>query len=161
MNSCNDLDFGLGEEDVKACLLAGGRRQVQRRLPGRLHAAVNICPVPLVIYNVFIKYCFFSPRILERLPPLPRQHSAAIGCTQNYQPIGVTVHSHCVESFEGLLQPCRRGRGCSELGKNTIFLNTLYLPIYDLSSINLRLFSISSRSWSSYIWARLTWSRDG
>ena len=34
--------------------------------------------------------------------PLPRQHAAAIGC---YQPIGVLtlqVHSHCVESFEGL-----------------------------------------------------------
>ena len=57
----------------------------------------------------------FFPRILESLPPLPRQHSAAIGCTKNCQPIGVTVHSHCVESFEGLLQRCRRGRGCSEL----------------------------------------------
>ena len=61
-------------------------------------------------YRVFIKYCVFFPRILESLPPLPRQHSAAIGCTKNYQPIGVTVHSHCVESFEGLLQRCRRGR---------------------------------------------------
>ena len=40
---------------------------------------------------------------------------------KNYQPIGVTVHSHCVESFEGLLQRCRRGRSCSELWKNTIF----------------------------------------
>ena len=31
--------------------------------------------------------------------------------------IGVTVHSHCVEheSFRGLLQRWRRGRGCSEL----------------------------------------------
>ena len=57
----------------------------------------------------------FFPKILESLPPLPRQHSASIGCTKKYQPIGVTVHSHCVESFEGLLQRCRRGRGCSEL----------------------------------------------
>ena len=63
----------------------------------------------------------FFPRILESLPTLYHQHSAAIGCTKNYQPIGVTVHSHCVESFEGLLQRCRRGRGCSELWKNTIF----------------------------------------
>ena len=62
----------------------------------------------------------FFPRIFESLPPLPRQHSAAIGCTKNYQPIGVTVHSHYVESFEGLLQRCRRGRGSSELLKNTI-----------------------------------------
>ena len=57
----------------------------------------------------------FFPKIIEILPPLPRQHSAAIGCTKNYQPIGVTVHSHCVESFEGLLQRCRRGMGYSEL----------------------------------------------
>ena len=34
-------------------------------------------------YRVFIKYCVF-PRILEILPPLPLQHSAAIGCTENY-----------------------------------------------------------------------------
>ena len=45
---------------------------------------------------------YFFPRILESLPLLPRQHSAAIGCTKKYQPIGVTVHSHCVESFEGI-----------------------------------------------------------
>ena len=43
------------------------------------------------------------PRILESLPPLPRQqHSASIGCTINYQPIGVTVPSHCVESIKGV-----------------------------------------------------------
>ena len=66
-------------------------------------------------YRVFIKYCVFFPRILESLPPLPRQHSAAIGCTKNYQPIGVTVNLHCVESFDGFLQRCSRGRGCREL----------------------------------------------
>ena len=44
----------------------------------------------------------FFPRILETLPFLSRQHSAAICCTKK-TPIGVTVPSHCVESFEGLL----------------------------------------------------------
>ena len=56
---------------------------------------------------------------------LPSPASAAIGCTKNYQPIGVSVYSHCVErmnllynkfiveSFAGLLQWWRRGRGCS------------------------------------------------
>ena len=68
-----------------------------------------------MLYRVFIKYCGFFSRIFESLPPLPRQHLAAIGCTKNYQPKGVTVHLHCVESFEGLLQRHRRGRGCSEL----------------------------------------------
>ena len=57
----------------------------------------------------------YSPRILESLPHFPRQYLAAIGCTKNSQPIGVTVHSHCVESFGGLSQRCRRGRGCGEL----------------------------------------------
>ena len=63
----------------------------------------------------------FSPRILESLSPLPHLHSAAIGCTEDYQPIGVTVHSHCVDSFKGLLQQCKRGRGCSGLGRGTVF----------------------------------------
>ena len=40
--------------------------------------------------------------------------AGAIGCTKNNQPMGVTVHLHCVESFEGLLQRCRRERSCSE-----------------------------------------------
>ena len=60
------------------------------------------------------RYCVFFKNS-RKFATLPRQHSAAIGCTKNYQPIGVTVHSHCVESFEGLLQRCRRGRGCSKL----------------------------------------------
>ena len=74
-------------------------------------------PFPLFAFIPVIqgvhKYCVFQ-RILKSLPPLPR-HSAVIGCTKNYQPIGVTVHSYCIESFEGLLQRCRQGRGCSEL----------------------------------------------
>ena len=44
-------------------------------------------------YRVFIKYCVFFSRILDNLPPLPRQHSAAIGCTKNYQPIGVILYT--------------------------------------------------------------------
>ena len=42
---------------------------------------------------MFIKYCVFLPRILESLPPLPRQHSVAIGCSKNYQPKGVTMYT--------------------------------------------------------------------
>ena len=33
-----------------------------------------------------------------------RQHSAAIGCTKNYQPLGVTVHSYSVESLEWIVE---------------------------------------------------------
>ena len=35
-----------------------------------------------LMYRVFIKYCVFFPRILESLSLLPRQRSAAIGCTE-------------------------------------------------------------------------------
>ena len=67
-----------------------------------------------IFYRVFIKYCVFSKNF-RKFAPLPRQHSAAMGCAKNYQPMEATVHSHCVESFGGLLKRCRRGRGCSEL----------------------------------------------
>ena len=74
---------------------------------GRTKFSVSWFDFSYFSYRVFIKYCVFFPRILEILPPLPRQlllSSAAIGCTKNYQPIGVTVYTHCVEGFEGLLQ---------------------------------------------------------
>ena len=35
----------------------------------------------------------FFPRIFIILGPLPRQHCAAIGCTENCQPLGVTIHN--------------------------------------------------------------------
>ena len=68
---------------------------------------------------MFIKNLVF-PRILEILPSLPRQHSAAIGCTKDYQTIGVTVHLLCVESLEGLLQNVG-GDDAENFEKNTIF----------------------------------------
>ena len=62
---------------------------------------------------------FFSKRILESLLPLPRQHSAAIGCTKNYQPIDETVHWHCVESYSdvgegGVAVNCEKKKTFSE-----------------------------------------------
>ena len=60
------------------------------------------------MYNKLYTGCslniVFFPRILESLPPRPRQHLAAIGCTKNYQPIGVTVHLHCVELLRPLTE---------------------------------------------------------
>ena len=75
-----------------------------------------------------LKIVFF-PRILE-FPPLPRQHSAAIGCTKNYLPKGVTVHSHCIESFEGEI-----AMNCGK--KNIIFLNTLYLNLTNPNDLTM------------------------
>ena len=48
----------------------------------------------------------------------PLQHSAAIGCTKNCQPIEVTVHSHRVESFESDVGEGGVAMNCE---KNTIF----------------------------------------
>ena len=40
---------------------------------------------------------------------------------KNYQPIGVTVHSHCVESSEGVLNDIGEGRVAVNCEKNTFF----------------------------------------
>ena len=40
-------------------------------------------------YRVFIKYCVFS-----------KNSRLLLVVQKNHQPIGVTVHSHCAESFE-------------------------------------------------------------
>ena len=64
-------------------------------------------------------FCFF--REFSEFATSP---SAAIGCTKKLpanRSDSVCLHSHCVESFEGLLQRCRRARGCSELWKNDFF----------------------------------------
>ena len=73
-------------------------------------------------YRVFIEIVFFSARILERLSPLPRQHSAAIGWTKKLP----ANRSDCTlalrwELSRSLTQRCRRGRGCSELWKKHNF----------------------------------------
>ena len=73
------------------------------------------------IQGVHLILCFFPGNSLK----FATSSSPALGCfwlcKKNYQTIGVAVYSLCVESFEGLLQRCRLGRGCSELWKNTIF----------------------------------------
>ena len=59
----------------------------------------------------------FFPKNCRKFATPPSSALCCYWLYKNCQPIGVTVHSHCVESFEGLLQRCRRGRGCSELWK--------------------------------------------
>ena len=77
------------------------------------------------IQGVYLILCFF-PRILESLPPLPHYHSAAIGCT-NFQPIGVTVHSHCVENtLKVSYSDVGEGGVAVNSAKTQFFLNTLY-----------------------------------
>ena len=51
------------------------------------------------LFSVFIIYCVFFQEFSK---VCHLSFASTIGCTKNDQPIGVTVHSHCVESFEGL-----------------------------------------------------------
>ena len=77
-----------------------------------------------IVYWVFIKKCSYS-RIW---PFCPRQYWAAIGCTENGQPIVVTVQSHCAEDFENLLQRCvGEGWLAVDCEKTHFFLNILYV----------------------------------
>ena len=79
------------------------------------------------IYRVFIKNGVFFQES-SKVCHLSLASCRLLLVVKNYQSIGVFVHSHCVKSFNGLLQWCRRERGCSELWKNTILpLNTLYM----------------------------------
>ena len=98
----------------------------------------------------------FLPRSFESLPPPDRQHSATIGCTKNYQTKEVTVHSQCVEIFEGLFLLCRRGRGCSELWKwvvkKTIFSWTPCICLSIYVSMNKFAFHLCPSVRLSRIW---------
>ena len=50
--------------------------------------------------------------------------------------MGVTVHSHCVESFEGPLQQyVGEGGVAVNCEKTQFFLNTLYVQLYKLDYI--------------------------
>ena len=64
-------------------------------------------------YRVIIKYCIFFPRTFNILQPLLRKDRAAVGSTENGQPL--TVHSD-LSSDELILHA-----GDGAVGKNTIF----------------------------------------
>ena len=64
-----------------------------------------------IMYIMCSLNIMFFPRIFESLPPLPCQHSAVIGCTKNYQPIGVNCE------------------------KTQFFLNTLYVIWFDIDVV--------------------------
>ena len=64
-------------------LIAAVTSQISVTGPWRIIGIIFAWSAAPQKYRVFIKYCVFFPRILESLPPLPRQHLAAIGCTAN------------------------------------------------------------------------------
>ena len=60
--------------------------------------------------------------------PFPRQHSAAIGCTKNYQPIGVTVPSRiALRALKIFYSDVGEGGVAVNCEKNTIFAEH---PVY-------------------------------
>ena len=70
----------------------------------------------------------FIPKTSQKFATSP---SLALVCYWLYkkgQPIGATVHSHCIENFEGLLQLyVVEGGVAMNCEKTQFFLNTLYL----------------------------------
>ena len=75
------------------------------------------CSLNIVFSQEFSKVCHLSLASTQLL----------VVVQKIYQQIGVTVHSHSVESFGGLSQRCKRGSGCGELWKKPqFFLNTQY-----------------------------------
>ena len=89
-------------------------------LPTNMAIFKGLQEFSFVSYMVLIKYCVFSREFLKVCHLSLASTRLLLVIQKNYQPIGVTVHSHCVESFEGLLLRCRRGRGCCELCKHNI-----------------------------------------
>ena len=73
-----------------------------------------------------LNMCVF---FLESLQPVPREHWAAIGCTKNYQPIGVTVHSHVLRALKVSYSNEGEGGVAGNCEKTQFFLNTLYINL--------------------------------
>ena len=66
--------------------------------------------------------CFFSKNIRK----FATSPSPILGCYWLYKKLPANRSDCTLELRSELLQRCRRGRGCSELWKNTIFPNNLY-----------------------------------
>ena len=70
--------------------------------PVEVRQSVSLCAFFLTVVIIMrwrrsighkFNYLVFCPRIFIINGPLPRHHCATIGCTENSQPIRVTVHS--------------------------------------------------------------------
>ena len=69
---------------------------------------------------MLIQYCVFFPRVFNILRPLPRQPwAAAIGCTENGQPIIVTMYIQISDHMSSS-PTCR---GWDVIGKKAKFFN--------------------------------------
>ena len=78
------------------------------------HVSLN-----MVLQGVHYVLCFFS------LPPIPRQRSAAIGCTKKYQSIGVYTRI-ALRALKVSYSDVGEGAVAVNCEKTQFFLNTLY-----------------------------------
>ena len=130
----------LNRRTARSRKVSAGGPEVSSTRPGqtvfRYRLSQNPCPNchhtyiywPFVIFelNILQKKCtlpagcsftivFFSKKF-SKVCHLSFASTRLLLVVQKIMLIGVTVYSHSVESFEGLLQQCRRGRGCCKLG---------------------------------------------
>ena len=89
------------------------------------YALIKAARLILQIYMLYMhvqgvqKFSFIYKICFSILPPLPRQHWAAYGCTVNGQPIRVTVHTQI--AYQMSCSPACRGWVAVNIRKNTIF----------------------------------------
>ena len=99
-----------------------GCQEINQSIKKSIHSSITQSSINSSInYRVLIKYYPFSKNF-QYLRPLPRKDRAAIGFTENDQPIRVTVHS--VLRSEELIS-YRRRMGCNKFGTQ-FSMNTLY-----------------------------------
>ena len=67
--------------------------------------AEHVLSISSIVQGVLL-ILWFS-RIFIILRPLPRQHCVAINCTENGQPIRVTMNVHSDIRFDELVSTCR------------------------------------------------------
>ena len=82
--------------------------------------APKITPLGLG-YRVLIRNCVFFLEFSKVCHLSLASTRLLLVVQKNYQPIGVTVHSHCIESFEGLYSDVGEGGVTVNCEKNTIF----------------------------------------
>ena len=76
------------------------------------------------------------------MPPLPRQHSAAIGCTKLYQLIEVTVHCIALSALKVSYSDVGEGGVAVNCEKSQLFLNTMYVNIWKFQSMGQKIYYI-------------------
>ena len=102
-----------------------------------------------VLFYVWMNVCVFSVsanlQFFNILTALPRQRRAVIGRSENGQPIGMTVHLHCVWELwrTNIAAVMTLEMGCRGLWKYTIFPdNPVLVVIISMYNIQFQPFTV-------------------